>query len=77
MIKKICLVCSMMVATAASAELKELNDEALSEVEGQAGVTIDIEFELSIGEIAWMDGGSVVAQGIRIGGNSNESQDKR
>lgn len=64
----------LLSSTLLFAELKELNDDDLSEVKGQAGVTIDIEYQLYIGEIAWMDGGSLVAQGIRIGGNNNEAK---
>lgn len=40
----------------ANAELKELDDKALDDQKGQAGLTIDIEFEMSIGEIAWKFG---------------------
>ena len=45
----------------------------MSEVKGQAGITIDIELKLSIGEYAYKDGGSILVQGVRIGGNTNLS----
>ena len=55
----------------ASAELKPLDDKELSEIEGQAGITIDLEVQLEIGEMMWKDGdgGSLVVQGMRLGGN--------
>jgi hypothetical protein len=51
------------------AELEPLEDEKLEEVKGQAGITIDIEVELSVGEFAYKDGGSILVQGLRIGGS--------
>ena len=36
----------------AFAELKELEDEKLDELRGKEGITIDLAFKLSIGEIA-------------------------
>ncbi|MFT7373520.1 MAG: hypothetical protein ACI9T9_002220 [Oleiphilaceae bacterium] len=59
------------VSIAVYAELELLDDENLSHVKGQAGITIDIELELSIGEFAYKDGGSILVQGVRIGGNTN------
>ena len=57
---------------AAQAELELLEDEKLEEVKGQAGITIDIkEAELSIGEVAYKDGGSILIQGLHIGANKN------
>jgi len=55
------------------AELEPLEDEKLGEVKGQAGITIDIETELTIGEFAYKDGGSILVQGLHIGGNKNLS----
>lgn len=54
------------------AELEQLDDEKMSKVKGQAGITIDIiQAKLTIGEIAYKDGGSILVQGVSIGGNSN------
>ena len=55
----------------AQAELKPLEDKELSEIEGQSGITIDLEFKLQIGELVWKDEdqGSLIVQGIRIGGH--------
>lgn len=62
------------LSTLAHAELEQLDDEKMSEVKGQAGIRIDIiETKLSIGEIAYKDGGSILVQGVSIGGNSNLS----
>ena len=36
----------------AYAELEVLDDKTLDEQKGQAGITIDLEFKMSIGEIA-------------------------
>jgi len=59
-----------LTSVAAQAELEQLDDEKMSEVSGQAGITIDIEIELSIGEFAYKDGGSILVQGLRIGGSN-------
>ena len=50
------------------AEMKPIQDAALSDVTGQAGLTIDIEMGVEIGEFMYKDGGSVVMQGLRFGG---------
>lgn len=42
----------LALSSLCAAELKELDDQTLEEQKGQAGITIDVEFELSIGEIA-------------------------
>jgi hypothetical protein len=52
--------------SAVSAELKELDDESLEDQKGQAGITIDIEFEMSIGEIAWQFGDGKVSKNRKI-----------
>ena len=63
-----------LTSVAAQAELEQLDDEKMSEVKGQAGITIDIKrAELSIGEFAYKDGGSILVQGMRLGGNKNLS----
>lgn len=46
----------LLISRVCVAELEELDDETLEEQKGQAGITIDIEYELSIGEIAWQFG---------------------
>lgn len=47
-----------------------LDDDSLEMVTGQAGLTIDIETQVEIGEFAYQDEGFIIFQGMRIGGNS-------
>jgi hypothetical protein len=37
----------------AFAELQELEDDKLEQLHGKEGITIDLSYKLSIGEIAW------------------------
>lgn len=49
------------------AELTQLNDETMSSVSGQSGITLDVELKANIGEIAYFDDGAGIAiQGVRI-----------
>jgi len=59
------------VSAGAQAELKALDDSAMGELTGQAGLTIDIETKWSIGEFAYKDGGSVLFQNITMGGSTS------
>lgn len=52
----------------ASAELTYLSDDSLSKVTGRAGLTIDIETEVTIGEIEYVDAGSMVWKDISLTG---------
>jgi len=54
------------ISAGANAELKALDDSAMGELTGQAGLTIDIETKYTIGEFAYKDGGSVLFQGISL-----------
>jgi hypothetical protein len=72
-LKKIALASAIAaVAAGAQAELKALDDSTMSEMTGQAGLTIDLETKWTIGEFAYQDAGFVVLQGLSMGGNSNE-----
>ena len=42
----------LLVSAVCQAELQELEDEKLDELRGKEGITIDLAFKLSIGEIA-------------------------
>ncbi len=44
---------SALLATPLCAELKELDDKSLKEQEAKAGITIDLETQLKIGEVYW------------------------
>ncbi|KZY29707.1 MULTISPECIES: DUF6160 family protein [unclassified Oleiphilus] len=48
----------LALSSFSSAELKELDDQSLEEQKGQAGITIDIEYKLSIGQILYKFGDS-------------------
>ena len=61
------------ISAGAQAELKALDDSAMGELTGQAGLTIDIETQYTIGEFAYKDGtgaagGSVLFQDIQLQG---------
>jgi hypothetical protein len=57
------------ISAGANAELKALDDSAMGELTGQAGLTIDIETEYTIGEFAYEDAGFVLLQNISMGGS--------
>lgn len=58
----------LSASQSAFAELQFMNDSQMSSVTGQAGLTIDIDMGLEIGEFMYKDAGSIVMQGIRMGG---------
>ena len=57
------------ISAGAQAELKALDDSAMGELTGQAGLTIDLETKWSIGEFAYEDAGFVLIQGMSVGGS--------
>lgn len=72
-LKKVALASAIAAVSAgAQAELKALDDSAMGELTGQAGLTIDIETKWSIGEFQYKDAGSVLLTGISMGGNELE-----
>jgi Family of unknown function (DUF6160) len=73
-LNKIALVSAIAAASfGAQAELKALDDSAMGELTGQAGLTIDIETKWTMGEFAYQDAGFVVLKDLSMGGNSNEA----
>lgn len=69
-LKKIALVTAVAAAPfAANAELKALNDSAMGNVTGQAGVTIELETKVSIGQFKYTDEGSFAVNDIVLGGS--------
>lgn len=73
-LKKIALASAIAAVSAgAQAELKALDDSAMGELTGQAGLTIDLETKYTIGEFMYKDAGSVFLQGISLGANENET----
>jgi hypothetical protein len=68
-LKKIALVAAISAAPfAANAELKAMNDTAMGDVTGQAGVTIELETKVSIGQFKYTDEGSFAVNDIVLGG---------
>ncbi|GGE72571.1 hypothetical protein GCM10011533_26190 [Streptosporangium jomthongense] len=68
-LKKIALATAIAAAPfAANAELQALNDTAMGDVTGQAGVTIELETRVSIGEFTYTDEGTFAVSDIEIGG---------
>lgn len=72
-LKKLALATAVAAAPfAAHADLKALDDSAMGNVTGQAGVTIELETEVSIGEFRYTDEGYLSVNDIYIGGGSVE-----
>ena len=70
-LKKLALATAVAAAPfAAHADLKALDDSAMGNVTGQAGVTIELETEVSIGEFRYTDEGYLAVNDIYIGGGS-------
>ncbi len=72
-LKKVALASAIAAVSAGvQAELKALDDSTMGELTGQAGLTIDVETKLTLGEFMYKDAGSVVIQNIQVRGNTNE-----
>lgn len=70
-LKKLALASAIAAAPfAAQAELKALDDGAMGNVTGQAGVTIELETKVDVGEFRYVDEGSFAVSGIHIGGGN-------
>ena len=74
-INKIIIAVSVLglMSQVSLAEMKLISDEDLSNVSGQKGLTIDIDMGIEIGEFMYKDAGSIVMQGIRLGGMDRTS----
>ncbi|WP_379883290.1 DUF6160 family protein [Marinobacter koreensis] len=59
----------------ALAEFRPLDDSRLSDVTGQAGVTIEMAAKVEVGQLRWQDEGSVDVNGIRLSGQNNTMLD--
>jgi len=63
------LVACFIIALAmpAWAEMQALDDESLSGVSGQSGITLDVEFNTEVAEVAYFeDGQGIALQGVRL-----------
>ncbi len=68
-LKKTALVLAIAsLPLAAQAELKPLEDTSMGNITGQAGVTIELETKVNIGEFLYTDEGSLSVKDISIGG---------
>jgi len=75
--KKLALVTAIAAAPFAQAELTSIDDAALGEMTGQAGVTIELDTSIEIASIAWTDtdgagasAGTLDISGIKFGGGT-------
>jgi len=57
------------------AELKPLDDDTMSSLTGQAGITIELETKIEIGEIAYKDAGHMLIRDIFLGGIGRSTLD--
>ncbi len=68
-LKKLALAAAVAAAPfAAQADLKALDDTSMGNVTGQAGVTIELETQVSIGQFSYTDEGSFNVNNIVLGG---------
>ncbi|KPQ01424.1 DUF6160 family protein [Marinobacter sp. HL-58] len=68
-LKKLALATAVAAAPfAAHAELQAMDDSTMGDVTGQAGVTIELETQVSIGEFTYTDEGTFSVKGIELGG---------
>lgn len=68
-LKKIALATAVAAAPfAAHADLKAMDDSAMGNITGQAGVTIELETKVSIGQFKYTDEGSFAVNDIVLGG---------
>lgn len=67
-LKKLTLATAIAaVPFAANADLKAMDDSAMGNVTGQAGVTIELEAKVDIKEVAYQDEGFLAISGLSIG----------
>jgi len=66
--KSVLVLAISSLSFAAHAELKPLEDTHMGNITGQAGVTIELETQVNIGEFRYTDEGSLSIKDIFIGG---------
>ena len=57
------------------AEIRAIDDAALGEITGKAGVTIELETSVSLARFAWKDAGSLNIDNIRLTGQDGGMMD--
>jgi len=73
--KKLALVSAIAAAPFAQAEMVAIDDALMGEMTGQAGITIELSTEVTIGDVIYTDtdgldngAGSIAISGVRLGG---------
>jgi hypothetical protein len=61
-------LCCAVLAQPAIAEFSPLNEHEMSNVSGQAGISIELSSNITIGEIAYQDKGYLLIQDFSLGG---------
>lgn len=75
-LKKLALATAVAAAPfAAHAELQAMDDSMMGNVTGQAGVTIELETQVSIGQFTYTDEGTFAVKDINLGGALTSSSD--
>lgn len=73
-LKKLALVTAIAaVPFAAQADLKALDDTAMGDVTGQAGVSIELGADIKVGEIAYQDEGFLAINGLHLSGADKDT----
>jgi len=68
-LKKLVLVSAIAtISSSVHAELKELDDEVMGDLTGQAGLTIELETQVDVGSLIYTDEGSLALNNIHLGG---------
>ncbi|MCP5162841.1 MAG: hypothetical protein H6999_03970 [Hahellaceae bacterium] len=68
-LQKITLALAIGAITAnAYAEMKPLDDQAMSSMTGQAGITIEVEYQMDLGAFRWTDEGNLSINNLHVGG---------
>lgn len=66
---------SLLSVSSAQAEMKALDDDFLSDVSGQSGLTLDLEANVSVGEVAYFeDDNGIALQGVRLASAADPDQ---
>lgn len=59
---------ALLAAQPSFSQMKTLDDETMGSVTGQAGISIELEAKVNIGEIAYQDGGFLLVRDMFLGG---------
>ncbi|MGK0474940.1 MAG: hypothetical protein ACJAYV_000588 [Oleispira sp.] len=66
-------LCILTVTSVSQADFDLIDDEALGDISGQSGVTIDADLYATIGSIKYTDEGSLSVNNIVIGGGNKQT----